>query len=168
MRPLEVVVPSQQEGRSVESVLRSCLHLSGRQIIQCKYHGQITVDGAPCHTNRTVHAGERLCVLFPQDRPVWQGTHESALPLCLVYEDEDLLVIDKQAPLPTMSSGRFHDDTLEDMVYTHLGCPERYVYRPVNRLDKGTSGLMVVALNAFSQEKLQRQLHTSFRFVVFR
>lgn len=41
-----------------------------------------------------------------------------------------------------------------------MGCPKDFLYRPVNRLDKGTSGLMVVALDAHTQHRLQQLLHT--------
>ena len=45
-------------------------------------------------------------------------------------------------------------------MFSHYGCPERFVYRPVNRLDKGTSGLMVIARDGVSQHRLQSLLHT--------
>jgi 23S rRNA pseudouridine1911/1915/1917 synthase len=45
-------------------------------------------------------------------------------------------------------------------VYTYFGCPAGFLYRPVNRLDKGTSGLMVVAKHSHAQQFLQSELHT--------
>ena len=69
-------------------------------------------------------------------------------------------MIDKPAPLASQSSALHPDDTLENALYAHLRCPTDFVYRPVNRLDKGTSGLMIVAKDAHIQHRLQALLHT--------
>ena len=75
----------------------------------------------------------------------------------IVYEDEDLFVVDKCAPLPCQSSARQTGDTLEARMRAQM---PGWTFRPVNRLDKGTSGLMVVARHAHAQDALQRDLHT--------
>jgi len=77
-----------------------------------------------------------------------------------MYEDQFLMVIDKPAPLPTVSSCCKEENTLENAVYAYLGCPEKFTYRPVNRLDKGTSGLLVIAKDPHCQYLLQKQLHS--------
>jgi 23S rRNA pseudouridine1911/1915/1917 synthase len=82
------------------------------------------------------------------------------IPLTVAYEDDDLLVIDKPAPLPSVRSPRQAGMTLENAVCAYLGAPEGFQYRPVNRLDKGTSGLMAVARSAHAQQYLQKRLHT--------
>jgi len=82
------------------------------------------------------------------------------VPLNVVYRDEDVLVVDKPAPLPSIRSVHQDEKTLENAVYAYFGCPEGYVYRPVSRLDKGTSGLMPIALNAYAHDRMQRALHT--------
>lgn len=68
--------------------------------------------------------------------------------------------MNKPAPLASQSSLGHPDDSLENAVFAHYGCPEGFLYRPVNRLDKGTSGLMVIAKDAHSQHRLQQLLHT--------
>ena len=75
-------------------------------------------------------------------------------------EDEHLLAVVKPAPLASQSSRNHPDDSLENALYTRFGCPEDFVYRPVNRLDKGTSGLMMVAKTPHAQHRMQRLLHT--------
>ena len=77
----------------------------------------------------------------------------------VVYEDEDILIVDKSAPLACMSGAHHPDDALENrLAWRYRG--ENYVFRPVNRLDKGTSGLMAVARHAHAQQVLQNMLHT--------
>ena len=70
-------------------------------------------------------------------------------------------MIDKPAPLPSSSSQKKEGPTLENALYAYAGSPEGFVYRPVNRLDKGTSGLMLAARTAHAQHLLQRLLHGS-------
>ena len=76
-----------------------------------------------------------------------------------MWEDPDILIIDKPAPLPSVAS-RQGGETLENRVFSYLDCPQDFIYRPVNRLDKGTSGLMMAAKNAHIQQRMQRMLHT--------
>lgn len=78
----------------------------------------------------------------------------------VVYEDEDMLIIDKPAPLPTGASARQDGLTLESVLYARYGVQAGWQFRPVNRLDKGTSGLMAAAKTAHAHFGLQRQLHT--------
>ena len=68
--------------------------------------------------------------------------------------------MDKPAPLASQSSLKHPGDSLENAVYAHFGQPEGFVYRPVNRLDKGTSGLMVIAKSPYVQHLAQQLLHT--------
>ena len=80
---------------------------------------------------------------------------EALAGLPVVWFDEDLIVLDKPAPLPTMS-GRLNDrPSLEGMVKAAFGD-----FRPVNRLDSGTSGLMLCARTAYAQALAQKMLHT--------
>ena len=78
----------------------------------------------------------------------------------ILWQDDHLLVLNKPAGIASQSSLNHPDDTMENAMFHHLGCPADYVYRPLNRLDKGTSGLMVVAKTAHAQHKLQQLLHT--------
>ena len=82
-------------------------------------------------------------------------------PLKVPFMDPYLLILDKPAGLATSSSEKRTEGSLENVLFAHLGCPPDYVFRPVNRMDKGTSGLMCVARDALSQHSLQRLLHTS-------
>ena len=117
------------------------------------------VDGVPVLADRRVHAGERLSVDVPE--AVAPPPEPFYLPLRVPYEDAHFWMIDKPAPLPSSSSQKKEGPTLENALYAYAGCPEDFVYRPVNRLDKGTSGLMLAARTAHAQHLLQRLLHGS-------
>ena len=70
------------------------------------------------------------------------------------------MVVVKPSPLASQSSRNHPDDSLENALYSYFGCPADFVYRPVNRLDKGTGGLMIIARTPHAQHLLQKQLHT--------
>ncbi len=152
-------VTQNEEGMRLRDVLRQGMGMSYTAMKSAKWDGRILVNQSPRTVNQSVHAGEWIEVLDKEELPVYSLT-PCCRPVSIAYEDDDLWIIDKPAPLASQSSERQSDDTLENMLYAHLGCPANFIYRPVNRLDKGTSGLMVVAKTAHAQYRLQRLLHT--------
>lgn len=147
------------EGREVLSVLRGALALSGGAIGRAKRRGDgITVDGAPVTVRARLRAGQVLRVRV-SDGSSSPGVLPVKGPLPVVYEDADLLVLDKPAGVAVHPSPGHRGDTLANF----LACRaqergEPFVFRAVNRLDRGTSGLMAAAKNAPAAAALQRQL----------
>lgn len=158
MPAYELIIPPELEGAAIRKAATGIMGLSSRQFKRCKFQGEMRLDGELVHADARLRAGQRLWLYAPE-REVPQP-QASEIPLTVYYEDEHLLIVDKPAPLPSASSQRQTGATLENVVYAYLGCPEGFVYRPVNRLDKGTSGLMVVAKEAHAQYLLQQQLHS--------
>jgi len=157
LRILEHLVLPCQAGRTVKSIARQEMHLSSTQFKSLKFSGGIRVNGRVARADERLQPGQKISVfLEDQAAPIeaWD------ILLKLAYQDEDILIVDKPAPLPTLCSVHQAGPTLENALYAHLGKPDNYVFRPVNRLDKGTSGLMVVACNAHAQQLLQKMLHT--------
>lgn len=151
-----LTIGKEWEGRSVRHAALSLL--SSGQFKRAKFEGQITLDNVPVHANARLHAGQVLCLFIPEpERP---APAPASIPLHVPYEDDFFWMIDKPAPLPTACSARQEGPTLENAVYLLAGCPQPFVYRPVNRLDKGTSGLLLAAKTAQAQYLLQRLLHT--------
>ncbi len=158
MRELSWLVNAEDGGRPVRWLARQRLRMSYAQFKSAKFGGALLLDGVPVHADHPAAEGQTLVVRIPEESGAPIAPY--ALPLTVPYEDDDLLIVDKPAPLPSISSPRQDERTLENAVYAYLGCPEGYLYRPVNRLDKGTSGLMAVAKHAHAQQFLHSQLHT--------
>ncbi len=152
-------VTQNEEGMRLRDVLRQSMGMSYTAMKSAKWDGRILVNHSPRTVDQPVHTEEWIEVLDKEALPVYSLT-PCYRPVSIAYEDDDLWIIDKPAPLASQSSERQSDDTLENMLFAHLGCPADFIYRPVNRLDKGTSGLMVVAKTAHAQYRLQRLLHT--------
>lgn len=122
-----------------------------------KFCAGLCVNGVPVRSTYILQRGDLLC-LTPPSKHVPLPQPASA-PLDVRYEDAHLLVINKPAPLACLASRR-GGETLQNRVFSHLGQAADFVYRPVNRLDRGTSGLMIVAKSAYMQHRLQRLLHS--------
>jgi 23S rRNA pseudouridine1911/1915/1917 synthase len=121
----------------------------------------VTIDGQrAAKAGMTLDAGQVVEVTVP--RPERTDIEAQAIPLRIVYEDDDLLVVDKPAGMPVHPSAGHASHTLVNAVLAH--CPELSGIggegRPgiVHRLDKDTSGLIIVAKNDAAHLSLARQL----------
>ena len=156
-RRLELMVEQEQK---VDVLLRRQLGCSSAVIRTAKgYEDGILLDGAHATTADIAKPGQMLSILI-SDRE--NGDLETASgPVELAYEDRDLLVVNKAAGVAVHPGPGHHKDTLGNFLtdyYQKQGIP--FIYRPAHRLDRHTSGLMVVARNAHVQELLKHQLHT--------
>lgn len=123
--------------------------------------GRVTVDGAPVlDPGRKVSPGARIALQIPP--PVPAEPQGEAMDLSIVYEDDDLIVIDKPAGLVVHPAAGHESGTLVNALIAH--CGESLsgiggVKRPgiVHRLDKDTSGLLVVAKNDLAHQGLAEQ-----------
>ncbi len=148
-----------EAGRHLRDILRGPMGVSYSAMKSAKWNGRLYVNGEGAHTNRILQAGDLIRINWEADKPVYT-LKPYDYPISVAYEDEDLLIVDKPAGLASQSSRNHPDDSLENALYARAGCPANFIYRPVNRLDKGTGGLMAVARNPYSQHLLQKQLHT--------
>jgi 23S rRNA pseudouridine1911/1915/1917 synthase len=142
-------------------VARSLPALTRSRARKLIHEGLVTVDGAvPAKAGVALEPGQRVRVTLPPPEP--DTPLPESIPLRIVYEDEDLLVIDKPAGLAVHPSPGHPGHTLVNAVLAH--CPELAgvgeAGRPgiVHRLDKDTSGLIIVAKNDAAHAALARQL----------
>lgn len=165
MRILTYTVTEADAGRAVRSVVPRRFCLGQHAFRRLKVLGAIRVGDAPVRADYRLHAGEVVEVHLPSDMAQESGAREAAVPglppSFLRYQDEDLLIVSKGAPLPTLPARHIATGTLREQVMSLLHAdPETFVYHPVNRLDKGTSGLLCIARHAHAQRLLTGQLHT--------
>lgn len=146
--------------RKVDELLRKELRCSSAVIRTAKgYPDGILLDGVHATTAQTARPGQVLSILLADRRSGDLAAADG--PVDIVYQDADLLVVNKAAGVAAHPGPGHHDDTLGNFLtgyYKKLGVP--FVYRPVHRLDRNTSGLMVIARHAHAQELLKGQLHS--------
>ena len=162
VRRVSLTVPPERAGQKVDTLLRKALGLSGTVIRRIKWLPDgILLDGERVFTSRRAEPGQVLTVRLsdPERR---SGVVPAPGPLDIIYEDGDMLVLNK-APGVLVHPGAGHfDDTIGNFLldyYDRTGVEADF--HPVHRLDKGTSGLMVAAKHPHAQEVLKNQLHTA-------
>lgn len=161
-RRLTLTVSSERTGQKVDTLLRKDLGLSGTVIRRIKrLEDGILLDGGRVFTSQRVEAGQVLSVRVA-DPNIRSDIVPAPGPLDIVYEDGDMLVLNKAPGLLVHPGAGHFDDTIGNFLmdyYRKQGVEADF--HPVHRLDKGTSGLLVVAKHPHAQEGLKNQLHTS-------
>ena len=161
-RLIEVVATEADEGSRLDKVLASHIGELSRARIQALLEdGQVSSRGEPERlARRKVAAGERFVVALPE--PAVAAPLGEAIPLSVLHEDSELIVIDKPAGLVVHPAAGHATGTLVNALIAHCGDSLSGiggVKRPgiVHRLDKDTSGVMVVAKTDHAHRALQAQ-----------
>ncbi len=161
-RRLRHTVTPGQEGMRVDAVLRQSFHLTASVIRRIKWLPDgILLDGQKTFVNVPVAAGQVLDVVV--DDPERQArilSYPGALDV--VFEDEHLVVLNKQAGVLVHPVVPGQADTMGNFLLWHYNTTGQVgtLFHPVHRLDRGTTGLMVVAKHPSAQTALKEQLHT--------
>lgn len=146
-------------GRKIKYFVRNDMQVSYSQFNALKTRGSLTVNGTSVHVNYELHPGDEICVLLP-DAEAGKTVCPESGEVHIAYEDADIYIIDKDAPLACQCTPKHPIGTLENRLRARFYDEKNFVFRPLNRLDKGTSGLMAVARHAHAYQILQKQLHT--------
>ena len=159
-----VVVAPEQAGERLDKLLSEALEDVTRSAVQ-KWmdEGAVLCSGKPVAKNARAKAGDEIVVQVPD--PVELAAVPQDIPIEIVYEDEDLLVVNKPKGMVVHPAPGNPDGTLVNALLYH--CEDRLssingVVRPgiVHRIDKDTAGLLIVAKNDFSHNALAEQIST--------
>ncbi|MFQ6057261.1 MAG: RluA family pseudouridine synthase [Anaerolineae bacterium] len=149
-----------EPGERVDKYVAQVVPDLSRSLIQRLIReGRVTVDGRAIKASYRVETGDEIVVQVPP--PEAMELEPEAIPLDVVYEDEDLIVVNKPSGLVVHPSHGHRRGTLVNAILAH--CPDlggiNGTLRPgiVHRLDKDTSGLIIVAKNDAAQQSLQQQ-----------
>ncbi|KAI0451672.1 pseudouridine synthase [Xylaria acuta] len=113
--------------------------------------GQVCVDGKAVSPNHIIKNGNLVShTVHRHEPPV------SAAPICILHEDDDMIVLNKPSGIPVHPAGRYHYNSIIEIMKAERG-PEWIAY-PCNRLDRLTSGIMFIAKHPKSAEKLGEQI----------
>lgn len=156
MRILTYTVTPEEDGRMVKGILRGSLQLSYTLLKSLKWReNAILLNGQSVHVNTIVHAGDTVSVVLSERTPREDLYCANAAKPDIVYEDDDLLVLNKPAGIAMHpKSGDASASSLAAMLTSYLG--EGSVPHFVSRLDKGTSGLLIAAKNGYVHDRPPR------------
>ncbi len=156
---IEVIIKD-ETGR-IDKVLNDRLaEYSRSQLQQWIKDGHVSIDGKPIKANYKVHTGEKIIITIPE--PEVLDLVPENLDLTIVYEDEDVVVVNKpQGMVVHPSAGHPNGTLVNGLLYQIKNLSTiNDVVRPgiVHRIDKDTSGLLMVAKNDHAHEVLAKQL----------
>ena len=133
--------------------LRSYMGLSHTLIKRVKYGG-VFLNGTEVHMRAIVKPGDKITVTLSKGEK--NKIRPLDIPLEILYEDEALLAVSKTSEMPTHPSRGNSLPTLAEAVLSYLG--ENSVFRAITRLDRDTSGIVLIAKDAFSASRLSSDL----------
>ena len=158
MRTLTLTVDETWNGSTVKHLLRARLHMAEGLIARVKLRETgLMRNGERVFTNARLHTGDVLCVEIG-DKGAVNEALPIAVPLTFVYEDEDIAVLNKSPDMAVHGSTGGQGCTVANALAALWGSDA--AFHPVSRLDRGTSGLMVIAKSAYVHDLLRRTLHT--------
>ena len=155
-------IHAEESGERIDALLaRSLPEISRSAAQRLIEDGLVTLDGRPVKKNRKTEAGETYAVELPE--PALPEPAPQDIPLEVVYEDADLIVVNKPRGLVVHPAPGHPDGTLVNALLYHCGQSLSGVggqLRPgiVHRIDKDTSGLIIAAKNDFAHLALSAQL----------
>lgn len=175
MEELEITAGAQDAGRLDAWLAGRCGTLSRSALQSLIEQELVTRDGVPVNKKEKVQPGSRYRIVLPEPRPIEAVPQE--IPLSIVYEDADLLVVDKPKGMVVHPAPGNPDGTLVNALLFHCAGELSGIggaIRPgiVHRIDKDTSGLLVVAKNDAAHQALSDQMrvhsiHRVYHAVVY-
>ena len=160
MEPLLVHVAEEESGERLDQFVAHKAGISRSSAQRLLAAGAVAVDGTTREKNHRLRAGELVMILLPEPREAKVVPQD--IPLEIIYEDMDLAVVSKPAGMVVHPAAGHSDGTLVNALFFALRNLSGVggVMRPgiVHRLDRDTSGLMVVALNDATHLRLQEMV----------
>lgn len=157
-----IVADGDDEVRLDHLLTRALDELSRSQIQRLIHDGRVAIDtGGTIKTGRRMRAGERITVTIPEPAPLVPQAED--LPIGIIYDDADIVIVNKPAGMVVHPAVGHHGGTLVNALLHHVkglsgtGGDDRPGI--VHRLDKGTSGLIVIAKNDAAHRALAEQFH---------
>ncbi len=146
----------EDEEQMIKYIIRRQFGFSSRFLRQLKIEGGVTLDGKETKLFMNPKAGQTIGVNVPEEHSNFEPEN---IPLYVAYEDEDMLIINKQPGIVVHPTKNHQAGTLANAVAYYMEKQGKiFKIRFVNRLDRDTSGLVIVAKNAVVQGDLVKQM----------
>ena len=141
------------EEMRISEYMKNALGLSVTLIKRVKYGG-VFLNGKNVHMRATVQNGDEIEIRFPEEKS--EGIPPIDLPLAVLYEDADVIAVCKPSNMPTHPSKGNSLPTLANAVMHYFG--ENFVFRAITRLDRDTSGIVLIAKNQLAAARLSEDM----------
>jgi len=153
---LEYQVEEKEAGEHVIDVLANAMRISSRLIRKCKRNKQILVNQQHISVNATLRAGDIITLMLDHDENTFDP---DPIEVEALYEDGDVLAVNKPPFLVVHPTKGHPEGTLANALsYRQYKRQENYKIRFINRLDRDTSGVLLIAKNAYAQQIISEQM----------
>ncbi|MVX65228.1 RluA family pseudouridine synthase [Clostridium chromiireducens] len=157
MSILEKQVDNIEKGTKIREYLKVELGLSTRLIRSASLDKRIFVNGEVVKMNRVLNSGEVIKIDLAKDES--QDIAPEKMDIDIVYEDEDILVVNKKPFMVVHPTKSYQSGTLANgVIYYFMESGQNCIVRLVSRLDMNTSGLIIIAKNQFSHGMLSKEM----------
>ena len=161
-RKLYHIADEQDDGKKLSEILKKRFGVSEMLLRRMKrIENGILLNGRSVYTIDTARIGDEIEVIIEPEEKGSDSVVPTEGELDIRFENEDILVVNKPADIAVHPSHGHYLTSLGNIVmwyYTSQG--EKFVFRPINRLDRGVSGVMAIAKNAYSHTFAARLLHS--------
>ncbi|WP_031515037.1 RluA family pseudouridine synthase [Desulfofalx alkaliphila] len=158
---VKYIITGREAGRTVENFLYKDMGFSRTMIRKLKRTAGVRVNGKPVFFSDRLKAGDILYVPLDLDDDCEAGFEPQDIHIDIIHEDPHILVVNKPANMLVHPVAHEQHNTLANAVLFHYSKQNlKVAFRPVSRLDRDTSGLLVVAKNAHVGYQLAKQLKT--------
>ncbi len=146
----------EDDGRQVKQVIRRRYGFSSRVMTAIKYRGSVRINGQDALGWYPLAEGDFVSVSLPEEESRFEPCD---IPITPLYEDGDILMIDKQAGVAVHPTRFNTDRTIANGLMKYMAdTGQSFKIRFINRLDKDTTGVLAIAKNANVQEQISRQM----------
>ena len=157
---IDLIVDANVHTQSMNHIIKQ-QHISQRMRRRLKNDGIITINGQPATWDTLVHGGDHLLMKLAPE----QEFSRTPMNLEIVYEDEHILAVNKAAGVLMHPTSTVRDGTLANgVLYYYDETEQAHDFHPVHRLDKDTSGIVIIAKTSVVQHAFDKQ-HTKFQKV---
>ena len=154
MKNITKTVTDEFNGARIYDYLRRAVSLSVTLIKKVKFGG-VFINGENVHMRANVHTGDVVSVILPEAAS--ENIRPINFPLDIIYEDDYILAVNKPSGMPTHPSRGNSLPTLAEGVVAYFA-PEPFVFRAVNRLDRDTGGIVIIAKDVHTADKLSAEM----------
>lgn len=155
---LSYVVDCESDGKPVKYILKNKLELSERLIKKLKYDSKILKNSIPVYINEAVSVADVIEAIIDFEEENEDIIPEN-LPIDIIYEDDGMIAVNKQAGIVVHPTSKHFTGTIANgIMYYFKQNDINKTIRPVSRLDRDTSGIIIFAKNQYIQENLIRQM----------
>ena len=159
-RILEYKIEPEFDGERLMAVLKRHFKMSTVLIKEQRtYADGFLLNGEHIRTIDAVHTGDILTITLHDKAS--DNISPVNIPIDIVYEDEDILIVNKSPNMPThISVGNYENSLANAVMYHYAQNGEEHLFRAVNRLDADTSGLMTIAKNSYAHARLADEIQS--------